>query len=449
MTQVSAPEKGSTYNDLCAAIEKKTAVAGIIGLGYVGLPLAEHLCRAGYRVIGFDIDETKVTQLAAGKSYIKHIDPGWIADSVKQGNFEATTDFSRLAEADCISICVPTPLSEHNEPDLRFVEETTAAVARTLRPGQLIILESTTYPGTTAEVMQPMLEAAGLSVGKDFFLVYSPEREDPGNAAFNMQAIPKVLGGVTERCREVGAAFYGHSFDRVIEVSSPAAAEMTKLLENIFRAVNIALVNELKVLCDRMGIDVWEVIEAAGTKPFGFMRFYPGPGLGGHCIPIDPFYLSWKAKEYDLPTRFIELAGEINTRMPQYVITRLMEALNERGLPLKGSRVLVLGLAYKKDIDDTRESPSLRLIELLLQHGAEVSYHDPFWPTFPSTRKYHFSPPFLEVTPENLEAVDCVLISTAHSEYDYEAIVRHAPLVLDTRNATATVSGGRGNIVKA
>lgn len=434
---------------LSAAIAEKRAVAGVIGLGYVGLPLVQHLIRAGFRVLGFDIDPAKVERLAQGVSYISHIDGAWIHEAIAGGRLEVTTDFARLREADCISICVPTPLGDHNEPDMRFVEQTTASLAAALRPGHMVILESTTYPGTTTELMQPILEQHGLRTGEDFFLVYSPEREDPGNPVYNIRTIPKVLGGVTETCRSLGAAYYGHLFDRVIEVSSPAAAEMTKLLENIFRAVNIALVNELKILCDRMGVDVWEVIDAAGTKPFGFMKFYPGPGLGGHCIPIDPFYLSWKAKEYGFPTRFIELAGEINTRMPQYVVTRLMEALNDRGMPLKGARVLVLGLAYKHDIDDTRESPSLRLIQLLLERGARVSYHDPFHPVFPKTRKYDFAPPSLVPTPDALAQQDCVLISTAHTCYDYAEIVRHAPLVVDTRNATAAVPGPRDHVVKA
>ncbi len=437
------------FSSLKQKVADKTAVGGVIGLGYVGLPLAQHLCRAGCRVIGFDIDPRKPEAIAQGKSYIRHIDGEWIRSSVASGQFSATTDFSRLAEADCISICVPTPLDDHYEPDLSFVVNTTEAVAQHLRPGQLVILESTTWPGTTTEVLEPILSRNGLKVGKDYFLAFSPEREDPGNSKYTIHNIPKVLGGVTPRCTEVAQQYYGLIFERIVPVSTPAAAELAKLLENIFRSVNIALVNELKMLCDRMGIDVWEVIDAAATKPFGFMPFYPGPGLGGHCIPIDPFYLSWKAREYDFRTRFIELAGQINTFMPKYVVTRVMEALNEREKALKGARILVLGLAYKKDVDDTRESPSARLIELLQGYGAHVDYNDPYVPVVPEMRKYTLEMSSVDLTEENLKSYDCVLISTDHKVYDIPFIVRHAQLVVDTRNATKSVTEGREKIVKA
>lgn len=430
-------------------ILQKTAVGGVIGLGYVGLPLAQHLHRAGCAVLGFDIDPQKTTLLARGQSYIKHIDASWIGPAVEAARFTPTTDFARLADADCISICVPTPLGEHHEPDLSFVEATTEQVARRLRPGQLVILESTTYPGTTVEVLLPILSRGGLKVGEDFFLAFSPEREDPGNPKYTIRNIPKVLGGVTPRCTELAALYYGLIFEKVIRLSSPAAAELTKLLENIFRSVNIALVNELKMLCDRMGLDVWEVIDAAATKPFGFMPFYPGPGLGGHCIPIDPFCLTWKAREYGFSTRFIELAGEINTAMPQYVVTRVLEALNERGKALHGARVLVLGLAYKRDVDDTRESPSLELIELLRGYGARVDYNDPYIPAIPKLRKHQLDMRSVELTEDALQGYDCVLIATDHRCYDMDFIVEHAPLIVDTRNATRNVAHAQGKIVRA
>ena len=435
-----------------AELERKlkdgTAVGAVIGLGYVGLPLVQHLCEAGYRVLGFDVDPAKVDTLLRGESYIKHIPAEWIAQVVGQHTFEPTTDFARLAEADCISICVPTPLDRNNEPDLTYVRETTQTIAHHLRPGQLIILESTTYPGTTEELVLPLLQATGLVVGRDFFLAYSPEREDPGNTRYTIRNIAKVAGGVTPDCTDLVAAYYERIFDEVVRVSTPAAGELTKLLENIFRSVNIALVNELKMLCHRMGIDVWEVIDAAATKPFGFMPFYPGPGLGGHCIPIDPFYLSWKAREYEFRTRFIDLAGEINTAMPNYIVQRVFEALNEQGTPLKGSRILVLGVAYKKDVDDTRESPALRLIELLQGHGAHVDYNDPHVPHLPKLRRYDLRMSSVALTPDDLPRYDCVLIVTDHSAYDYDFIVRHARLVLDTRNATRNVAHGRERIRK-
>ncbi len=441
--------KATTFEVLKAKIESRTAVGAAIGLGYVGLPLSEHLCGAGYKVIGFDVDSVKTKLLAKGKSYIKHIDGAWIGDAVKKGAFSATTDFARLAEADCISICVPTPLDTHFEPDLRYVVATADDIAKTLRKGQLIILESTTYPGTTEEILLEKFAKTGLKVGVDYFLAFSPEREDPGNAKFTIRTIPKVVGGMTEKCSELTKQYYGTIFDRVVPVTKPAVAELSKLLENIFRSVNVALVNELKMLCDRMDIDVWEVIDAAATKPFGFMPFYPGPGLGGHCIPIDPFYLTWKAREYGMSTRFIELAGEINTAMPRYVVTRIMEALNQHEKALRGSRVLILGAAYKQDVDDMRESPSLRLIELLQSHGAKVEYNDPHIPKLPKLRHYKLDMQSVPLTEKSLARFDCVVVATAHSAYDYDFIVKHAPLVVDTRNATKAVKKYRKKIVKA
>ncbi|HOF40454.1 MAG TPA: nucleotide sugar dehydrogenase [Candidatus Hydrogenedentes bacterium] len=435
--------------ELSRKIAAKACVGGVIGLGYVGLPLARHLCGAGYRVLGFDVDPEKTERINRGESYIKHIDSGWIGAAVTNGSFSATTAFKRLAETDCISICVPTPLDEHLEPNLQYVRATAESIAKTLRPGQLVLLESTTYPGTTTEILLRLFENTGLKAGEDFFLAYSPEREDPANPEFSISNIPKVLGGVTPACAELAAQYYATIFKRIVRASSPEVAELSKLLENIFRSVNIALVNELKLLCTRMGLDVWEIIDAAATKPFGFMPFYPGPGLGGHCIPIDPFYLSWKAREYGMATRFIELAGQINTLMPEYVVHRVMEALNAHGKPLKGARVLILGAAYKKDVDDMRESPALKLMELLLEHGAEIAYNDPHIPQLPATRKYQFEMSSTPLTAETLERVDCVLVATDHSVYDYEFIVRHAPLVVDTRNATRAVATGREKIVKA
>jgi len=435
--------------DLERRLSDASAVAGVIGLGYVGLPLVEHLCQAGYRVIGFDNDPIKIGKLLQGHSYIKHISSNWIAEVVNSGRFTPTVDYARLPEADCLSICVPTPLNRNREPDLLYVQQTTEAIAAHLRPGQLIVLESTTYPGTTTELLQPLLERGGLKVGRDFFLAFSPEREDPGNTKYPIRKIPKVVGGVTPACTALTAHYYGKVFERVVPVSTPAVAETCKLLENIFRSVNIALVNELKMVCDRMGIDVWEVIDAAATKPFGFMPFYPGPGLGGHCIPVDPYYLSWKAREFDISARFVELSGEINTSMPHYVVTRVMEALNARGKALKGSRVLILGAAYKRDVDDIRESPSIRLIQLLRERGAQVDYNDPFVARITPGRHHDLDMESVELTAERLRAYDCVLVATAHSCYNYAFIVEHAALVVDTRNATAKVAGSRDRIVKA
>ncbi|MBN1942027.1 MAG: nucleotide sugar dehydrogenase [Phycisphaerae bacterium] len=436
---------------LLRKIESNKAVIGVVGLGYVGLPLVREFTRGGAKVLGFDVDEKKVKALTAGRSYIEHIPSGVVKEMVRSGRFAATSDFKRLRQADCILICVPTPLSKMREPDLAYVEATARAVAKTLRKDQLVVLESTTYPGTTKEVMLPILETSGLKAGKDFYLAFSPEREDPGRVDYTTKTIPKVVGGYDKNSLAAACACYRIAIDTVVPVSSCEAAEAAKILENTYRCVNIALVNELKMLFDRMGIDVWEVIRAAATKPFGFTPFYPGPGLGGHCIPIDPFYLSWKAREYNMPTRFIELAGEVNVGMPEYVVHKTMVAMNDCGKALKGARILVLGLAYKKDVDDDRESPSYELIQLLRQHGAKVSYNDPHCPVIKMTREH----PQLAgmkstpITAANLKKFDAVLISTDHSAYDPKFIVKHAKLVVDTRNATKKVRAGRNKIVKA
>lgn len=418
--------------DLYDKIKYKKAVIGIIGLGYVGLPLVIEFCKAGYKVIGFDIDENKVRLLTQGKSYIKHIDISYIKQN--KSSFTATTDFSKLKSVDCIIVCVPTPLNRHREPDLSYVVNTTKTISMYLKKGQLIVLESTTYPGTTDENMKTILEESGLKTGSDFYLAYSPEREDPNNKDFNLRTIPKIVGGCTPKCLKVADLLYKQIVKNTVPVSSTRVAEAAKLLENIYRAVNIALVNELKILFERMGIDIWEVIEAAKTKPFGFQAFYPGPGLGGHCIPIDPFYLTWKAREYDFPTRFIELAGEINTNMPYYVVQRTVDALNNNGRGIKGSKILILGLAYKKDVDDPRESPSFKLIELLEKKGAIVDYNDPFIPKSPKMRKYKIRKESVPLTVENIRKYDCVIIATDHSVYDPEYIVANSNLIIDTRN---------------
>ncbi len=421
-------------------IQNKTVVIGIIGLGYVGLPLALEFAHKGFKVIGFDIDETKIPILAAGKSYIKHIDAAKIAPVVANGNFAATTDFSLLPSIDAIIIAVPTPLNEHREPDMTYIVNSSKVVSKYLRKGQLVVLESSTYPGTTEEVMQPLFDAPEsypgekFEVGKDYYLAFSPEREDPNNPNYNTATIPKVVGGVTPKCSEIAKAVYDQVIVKTVPVSSPRVAEATKLLENIYRSVNIALVNELKMVFDRMDIDVWEVIDAAKTKPFGFQAFYPGPGLGGHCIPIDPFYLTWKAREYDMSTKFIELAGEINTYMPYYVVEQATQLLNKHKKALNGSKVLILGAAYKKDIDDMRESPSLKLIEILREKGAEVDYNDPYVPKLPKTRHYNYDLTSVELTKENIEKYDLVLLSTDHTVYDYSFIAENAELILDTRN---------------
>lgn len=434
---------------------------GIIGCGYVGLPLALRFAESGHHVHGFDLDATKVEKLNRGESYIKHIPAEQISKHVKEHRFCSTTDFSKLRGMDAVLICVPTPLDERREPDLSYVENTARAIAPHLQREQLIVLESTTYPGTTEELVLPILEQDGLrcpiSVGKnghevptDFYLAFSPEREDPGNKCFGLAQIPKVVGGVNPPSRQAAANLYAQIVARVVPVSSTRAAEMSKLLENIFRCVNIALVNELKLLCQRMDIDIWEVIASAATKPFGFMPFYPGPGLGGHCIPVDPFYLSWKAKEYDFATRFIELAGEINTSMPYHVVDAVTDALNQRQKSLKGARVLLLGIAYKKDVDDLRESPSLKLMQLLLERGAQLDYNDPYFSTLHKMRHYDYSSMHsVELSPETIAKYDCVVIATDHSSYDYDAIVAAAPLVVDTRNATYHVTQNREKILLA
>lgn len=431
--------------DTLEKLQNRSAVIGIIGMGYVGLPLMIRYAEVGYKVLGFDIDPSKIEQLNAGKSYIEHIPSSAIADSVAKG-FRATTDFAEATEADALIICVPTPLDEYREPDLSFVTDTMDALAPYLRKGHVVSLESTTYPGTTDEELKPRIESRGLEVGKDVFLVYSPEREDPGNPNFTTKTIPKVCGGVTPQCAEVGVALYAQIIDKVVPVSSTRAAEMTKLLENIHRAVNIGLVNEMKIVADKMGIDIFEVIDAAATKPFGFVPYYPGPGLGGHCIPIDPFYLTWKAREFGLNTRFIELAGEINTSMPGWVVSKVADALNECGKPIKGSKILVLGIAYKPDVDDMRESPSVELMERLQDKGAEISYSDPHVPAFPKMRKHHFELTSVELTPETLAGYDCVLVATNHKAFDYEAIKQHAALIVDARGVYRIPAS---NIVKA
>ena len=431
-------------------IRDKKAVVGVIGLGYVGLPLLNAFIKAGFTTMGFDIDQRKVDALLKGQSYIKHIPSEMIASWLASKQFEPTSDMSRLKEADCILICVPTPLNESRDPDMSYIEGTTESIRAALRPGQLVVLESTTYPTTTRDVVLPILSKTGLKSGSDFFLAFSPEREDPGNPDFQAQRIPKVVGGLDPVSGKLAEQLYGHAIVKVIPVSSAEIAEACKILENTNRCVNIALVNELKVLFDKMGIDVWEVIDAAKTKPFGFQAFYPGPGLGGHCIPIDPFYLTWLARKYGMTTRFIELAGEINQRMPEYVITRLMEFLNEVGKPLKGSKIALLGMAYKKDVDDPRESPSFVLMEEMLRRGAVVTYNDPHVPSLPKMR--HHDVPDMDsspLTPEYLAAQDCVLIATDHSAYDSDFIVQHSRLVLDTRNATKNVTSGREKIRKA
>jgi len=434
-----------TVQTILQRIKNKDVNIGIIGLGYVGLPLVIEFCRAGFSVSGFDSDNEKIKKLKSGKSYIKHIDAEVIR---KCKSFTPTGDFDKLAEMDCIIICVPTPLNRNREPDLSYVLNTTRTIASTLRRGQLIVLESTTYPGTTDEEMREILEQTGLKAGKDFYLAYSPEREDPNNGKFSTRTIPKVVGGYTKDCLEIASTLYSQIVEKVVPVSSTKVAEATKLLENIYRAVNIALVNELKMLFDRMGIDIWEVIESAKTKPFGFQAFYPGPGLGGHCIPIDPFYLTWKAREYDFSTRFIELAGEINTNMPYYVVQKTIKALNSRGKSIKGSKILILGIAYKKDVDDVRESPSLRLIELLENEGAIVDYNDPNVPIIPKMRKYNFDKKSMPLTADNISLYDCVLISTDHSEYDGKFIAEKAQLVVDTRNLMGRQGITGNNIIK-
>ena len=412
--------------------KSQEALVGIIGLGYVGIPLMLRYNAIGFRVLGIDIDENKVNKLNAGQSYIEHIPANKIA-SARQSGFEATTDFQRVSECDALILCVPTPLNKYREPDMSFVIDTTNALKPYLRAGQIVSLESTTYPGTTEEELLPRMQEGGLVGGESIFLVYSPEREDPGNPDFETRTIPKVIGGHTQACLEVGIALYEQAIDQVVSVSSTKAAEMTKLLENIHRAVNIGLVNEMKIVADRMGIDIFEVVDAAATKPFGFTAYYPGPGLGGHCIPIDPFYLTWKAREYGLHTRFIELSGEVNQAMPEYVLSKLMDGLNNSGKAVKGSKVLVLGIAYKKNVDDMRESPSVEIMELIEAKGGIVAYSDPHVPVFPNMREHHFELSSEALTADNLASFDAVVLATDHDKFDYELIKQHAKLIVDSR----------------
>jgi UDP-N-acetyl-D-glucosamine dehydrogenase len=444
------PVAPDQFAALRAAIADNRARVGILGLGYVGLPLARAFAGRGFRVLGFDNDPIKVARLQRGESYLGHI-PAQTIREMRERQFEATHRLERLREVDAVFICVPTPLTAAREPDLSYILGATWAIAAQLRLGQLVVLESTTYPGTTRQVVQPILEADGLEAGKDFFLAFSPEREDPGNPTYGTTNIPKVVGGLDPQSLELAARLYEKGLGKVVRVSSLEVAEACKILENTYRAVNIALVNELKVLYDRMGIDIWEVIAAAKTKPFGFQAFYPGPGLGGHCIPIDPFYLTWVARKYGITTRFIELAGEVNTAMPAFVTAKITDALNDRGRPVKGSKIALLGMAYKKDVDDARESPGLALLELLLRKGALVSYHDPHIPRLKTLdHSPHLCP--LEsqrLTPEYLQAQDCVLIVTDHSTYDWPWVVEHSSLVVDTRNATHEVTAHRERIVQA
>lgn len=433
------------YQELILKINQKSAVIGIVGLGYVGLPLLLRFSSIGFNLVGFDIDREKIDSLNAGISYIKHISDSQIKDAIKKG-FRATSDLSEISGVDAIILCVPTPLNQYREPDLSFVIDTIDGIVPHLRKGQVVSLESTTYPGTTEEELLPRVTSGGLEIGHEIFLVYSPEREDPGNEVFTTNTIPKICSGYSENCLEVGKALYGAAVDIVVPVSSPKVAEMTKLLENIHRAVNIGLVNELKIVADKMGIDIHEVISAAATKPFGFTPYYPGPGLGGHCIPIDPFYLTWKAREYGIHTRFIELAGEVNTYMPEWVVSKLADALNNAGKPIKGSHVLLLGIAYKKNVDDMRESPSVELLKLLVKKGAVVQYSDPHIPRFPKLRKYQADLSSIELTPDAIASFDCILLVTDHDQFDYQQLKKHARLIVDTRGVYKSPAP---NIVKA
>jgi len=418
--------------DLIGKLQSKEAIISIVGLGYVGLPLMLRFSAVGYRVLGVDIDTDKVDRLNAGQSYIEHIPAAKIAEA-RQAGFRATADFSDIAHADAVILCVPTPLNKHREPDMSFVINTAEAIKPHLREGQVVSLESTTYPGTTEEELFPRLQFKGYTVGENIFLVYSPEREDPGNANFETRTIPKLIGGHTPQCLEVGMALYEGAIDKMVPLSSTKAAEMTKLLENIHRAVNIGLVNEMKIVADRMGIDIFEVVDAAATKPFGFAPYYPGPGLGGHCIPIDPFYLTWKAREYGLHTRFIELSGEVNRAMPEYVVSKLLHALNDHGKPLKGSRILVLGIAYKKNVDDMRESPAVEIMEIIQSKGGVVAYSDPHVPVFPKMREHYFDLRSTALSDESLPTFDAVILATDHDRFDYTMIKAHAQLIIDSR----------------
>ncbi len=438
-------------------ISNKEVIVGIIGLGYVGLPLSLEFAESGFNVLGFDIDEKKIPLLESGDTYIKHIPSERISKSILSGKLKVTNDFSRLKEIDAIIICVPTPLNKYREPDTSYIENSTKVISENFKVGQLVVLESSTYPGTTEELILPLLEnplnpelkGRKLIVGEDFYLSFSPEREDPNNPNFTTKTIPKVIGGVTQNCLEISKALYDQVIVQTVPVSSPRTAEATKLLENIYRSINIALVNELKIVFERMNIDIWEVIEAAKTKPFGFQAFYPGPGLGGHCIPIDPFYLTWKAREYDINTKFIELAGEINTLQPYYVVNRTIEALATVNKTLNGSNILILGAAYKKNIDDMRESPALKLIEIFHNKGAKVSYNDPYVPKLPATRHYKFDLESVELSIDNLRKFDVVVVSTDHDAYDYDFIYKNANLIVDTRNAFKVKGIQNGKLFKA
>jgi UDP-N-acetyl-D-glucosamine dehydrogenase len=435
----------SRLAELIHRLSSKTATIAAVGLGYAGLPLALRFSEAGYSVLGIDIDLNKVKELNAGRSYIKHI-PSTAVQSAIKHRFCATSEFERISEADAIIICVPTPLGRHREPDLSYIHSTIESVIPFLRPGQIISLESTTYPGTTEDIIQSSVEAHNFVVGENIFLVYSPEREDPGNHKFETRSIPKVVGGITSNCLKAGVALYEAAVDQVIPMSSARAAEMTKLLENIHRAVNIGLVNEIKIVADRMSIDIYEVIRAAATKPFGFTPYYPGPGLGGHCIPIDPFYLTWKAREYGINTRFIELAGEVNRLMPEWVVGKITAALNERGKPVSKSHILILGIAYKKDVDDVRESASIQIMELLRDRHAKLSYCDPYVPIFPVMREHKFDMESVNLNEVNWSEIDCVLIATNHTVFDYELVASSAPLIVDTRGVYSEI---RSNVVRA
>ena len=431
--------------NLVGALNQKSAVVGVIGLGYVGLPLALRYAEAGYTVIGFDIDDRKVSSLSSAKSYIEHISDSRIRECLNAST-SFTSNLKDIERCDALIICVPTPLSRHREPNMEYVISTMESLTRHLHKGQIISLESTTYPGTTAEELLPRIQQAGFTVGKDFFLIYSPEREDPGNDTFDTQSIPKIVGGHTLDCRDVGVALYQKVINQVVPVSSTRVAEMTKLLENIHRAVNIGLVNEMKMVSDKMGIDIHEVIRAASTKPFGFTPYYPGPGLGGHCIPIDPFYLTWKAREYGVHTRFIELAGEVNSSMPTWVAGKVVEALNKHNLAASGSKILILGIAYKKNVDDVRESPGVKLMALLKEMGADVAYSDPHIPQFPIMRDYRFETSSVKITKKSIENFDCILLATDHSTFDYPLISQHAKLIVDTRGV---FDSDAKNVVKA
>jgi UDP-N-acetyl-D-glucosamine dehydrogenase len=430
--------------------ESRNAVIGVVGLGYVGLPIILNFAAKGFRTLGFDVDESKITALRAGQSYIKHIDAATIAQQVQAGLFEPTSDFTQITQADAIIICVPTPLSKHHEPDLSYVVKTLESLLPYLRKGQIISLESTTYPGTTQEEVVPRVKSLGFTIGEDFFVVYSPEREDPGNPTFSAHNIPKLVGGVTPACLATGVALYSSICEKVVPVSSPQIAEFSKLLENIYRAVNIGLVNEMKMVADSMGLDIWEVITAAATKPFGFTPFYPGPGLGGHCIPIDPFYLTWKAREYGIHTRFIELAGEINESMPEYVVQRIFQVLNQHRKPVNGSRILLMGLAYKSNVDDMRESPTFKLMDLLQAAGAEISYYDPYIPVILPTREHAAwtGTPSIAWQESIIRSFDCIVIATKHDTFDLPQLLAWADCIVDTRNALKDLPQKPGQVIK-